>query len=110
MTNASFLFRNYLQKCFFFHSQNQFEDLMARFVEFKQPIGLEERAERLSREISDMENSVDELTGVEAKSCKQALDHTNEISRRLVMVWFFFFAKLIMRIEIVWKFSGKFVP
>lgn len=62
---------------------------MARFVEFKQPIGLEERAERLSREISDMENSVDELTGVQAESCKQALDHTNEIARRLAMVYFF---------------------
>ncbi|KAL3998482.1 EF hand family protein [Acanthocheilonema viteae] len=67
------------------HITNQFEDLMARFVEFKQPIGLEERAERLSREISDMENSVDELTGVQAESCKQALDHTNEIARRLAM-------------------------
>uniref|UniRef100_A0A1I8EJT8 Calponin-homology (CH) domain-containing protein n=1 Tax=Wuchereria bancrofti TaxID=6293 RepID=A0A1I8EJT8_WUCBA len=67
------------------HITNQFEDLMARFAEFKQPIGLEERAERLSREISDMENSVDELTGVQAESCKQALDHTNEITRRLAM-------------------------
>ncbi|EJD75751.1 hypothetical protein LOAG_17162 [Loa loa] len=67
------------------HITNQFEDLMAKFVEFKQPIGLEERAERLSREISDMENSVDELTGVQAESCKQALDHTNEITRRLAM-------------------------
>lgn len=63
---------------------------MARFVEFKQPIGLEERAEKLSREISDMENSVDELTGVQAESCKQALDHTNEIARRLAVVQFFF--------------------
>ncbi|VDO20139.1 unnamed protein product [Brugia timori] len=67
------------------HITNQFEDLMARFAEFKQPIGLEERAERLSREISDMENSVDELTGVQAESCKQALDHTSEITRRLAM-------------------------
>uniref|UniRef100_A0A915Q5I9 RNA helicase n=1 Tax=Setaria digitata TaxID=48799 RepID=A0A915Q5I9_9BILA len=67
------------------HITNQFEDLMARFVEFKQPIGLEERAERLSREISDMENSVDELTGVQAESCKQALDHASEITRRLAM-------------------------
>ncbi|CAG9538020.1 unnamed protein product [Cercopithifilaria johnstoni] len=67
------------------HITNQFEDLLARFVEFKQPVGLEEQAERLSREISDMENSVDELTGVQAESCKQALDHTNEITRRLAM-------------------------
>ncbi|KAM3720398.1 Dystrophin-1 [Dirofilaria immitis] len=67
------------------HITNQFEDLMARFVEFKQPIGLEERAERLSREVSDMENSVDEMTGVQAESCKQALDHTKEITRRLAM-------------------------
>ncbi|VDM97496.1 unnamed protein product [Thelazia callipaeda] len=58
---------------------------MARFVEFKQPISLEERVERLLRDIADMENSVDELTGVQAECCKQALDHTNEINRRLAM-------------------------
>lgn len=59
---------------------------MARFVDFKQPIGMEERAERLLREVFDMENSVDELTGVQAENCKQALDLAKEINRRLAKV------------------------
>lgn len=66
--------------------QSQFEELMKRFVEFKQPIGLEEKAERIARETAEMENSVDELTGLEANACISALDHARQIGRRIAQV------------------------
>ncbi|VDK43703.1 unnamed protein product [Anisakis simplex] len=68
------------------HVARQFDDLMAKFVEFKQPIGLEEKAERIARETAEMENSVDELTGLDANACPSALDHARQISRRLAQV------------------------
>uniref|UniRef100_F1KPP3 Dystrophin-1 n=1 Tax=Ascaris suum TaxID=6253 RepID=F1KPP3_ASCSU len=68
------------------HVASQFEELMKRFVEFKQPIGLEEKAERIARETAEMENSVDELTGLEANACISALDHARQIGRRIAQV------------------------
>lgn len=65
------------------HVTGQFEELMTRFVEFKQPIGLEEKTERVARETAEMENSVDELTGLQADACAAALDHAKEIGRRI---------------------------
>uniref|UniRef100_A0A915ACG1 Dystrophin n=1 Tax=Parascaris univalens TaxID=6257 RepID=A0A915ACG1_PARUN len=65
------------------HVASQFEELTTRFVEFKQPIGLEEKAERIARETAEMENSVDELTGLEANACSSALDHARQIGRRI---------------------------
>lgn len=57
-------------------------------MEFKQPIRLEENAERLCREAADLENNLDDLVDIEADNMMEALDQLMEIERREAKVMF----------------------
>ncbi|MFH4982541.1 hypothetical protein AB6A40_009250 [Gnathostoma spinigerum] len=66
------------------HLIDQRDQLVNSFNEFKQPIRLEEKAERLSREVIEIENTLDELTGLNANECAEALGTAKHLQRRIV--------------------------
>lgn len=54
-----------------------------KFNEFKQPVQFIERMERSCRRLSEMENAIDDLTGIRAENCEYCLIHARQLAKQL---------------------------
>uniref|UniRef100_A0A915DTQ8 Uncharacterized protein n=1 Tax=Ditylenchus dipsaci TaxID=166011 RepID=A0A915DTQ8_9BILA len=65
------------------HAKTQLRDLRVKYNEFKQPVILGERMERLNRSLGDIECSIDDLVGIQAENCEYCLIHAKQLHRQL---------------------------
>uniref|UniRef100_A0A0N5ALC9 Nesprin-1 n=1 Tax=Syphacia muris TaxID=451379 RepID=A0A0N5ALC9_9BILA len=65
------------------HISRLFGMLILKFNTYKQPIGLESKVERITREINNINDSLKELSSLSMDSCSSALDHANQITLQI---------------------------
>ncbi|CAD6184635.1 unnamed protein product [Caenorhabditis auriculariae] len=65
------------------HAQESLNDLSRKFNEFKRPKAFEEKLEKVAMTLSHVENSLDDMTGIEAAECGGALMEARSLMRTL---------------------------
>ncbi|VDM85264.1 unnamed protein product, partial [Strongylus vulgaris] len=70
----------------FAHAKNIFADLSQKFADFKHPKAFEEKLERTIHKLSDIENSLDDMTGIEAIFCADALTEAKSLVKKLIAI------------------------
>ncbi|CAI4222409.1 unnamed protein product [Auanema sp. JU1783] len=65
------------------HSKKMFTSLKEQFGEFKQPKSFSERLDRTLRNLSDVENALDDLTGIDVSTCPDALLEARRLFRQV---------------------------
>ncbi|CAK5089036.1 unnamed protein product [Meloidogyne enterolobii] len=65
------------------HANQQLSLLRPKFAEFKQPIGLFERMDRIQQQLTEIESSMDDLAGIESENCEFCLLHLEQIQNQL---------------------------
>nr|CAD2174781.1 unnamed protein product [Meloidogyne enterolobii] len=65
------------------HANQQLSLLRPKFTEFKQPIGLFERMDRIQQQLTEIESSMDDLAGIESENCEFCLLHLEQIQNQL---------------------------
>lgn len=63
------------------HAKDTLNDLTKKFNEFKRPKGFEEKLEKLISSLSSVENSLDDMTGIEGAECGSALSEARALLR-----------------------------
>ncbi|TKR92162.1 hypothetical protein L596_006870 [Steinernema carpocapsae] len=63
------------------HATNQLNELRVKFEQFKQPVLFDDRLDRVLRELGDLENSIDDLTGIKAENCEYSLLHAMQLQK-----------------------------
>ncbi|KAK0429407.1 hypothetical protein QR680_011365 [Steinernema hermaphroditum] len=63
------------------HATNQLNELRVKFEQFKQPVIFDDRLDRVLRELADLENSIDDLTGIKAENCEYSLLHAKQLQK-----------------------------
>ncbi|EYC37035.1 hypothetical protein Y032_0832g2586 [Ancylostoma ceylanicum] len=70
----------------FTHARNTFMELSQKFADFKHPKGFEEKIERIVHKLEDIENSLDDMTGIEAIFCSEALAEAKSLVKKLIAI------------------------
>ncbi|KIH49137.1 hypothetical protein ANCDUO_20789, partial [Ancylostoma duodenale] len=61
-------------------------ELSQKFADFKHPKGFEEKIERIVHKLGDIENSLDDMTGIEAIFCSEALGEAKSLVKKLIAI------------------------
>ncbi|KAK6730498.1 hypothetical protein RB195_007138 [Necator americanus] len=70
----------------FTHAKNIFMDLSQKFADFKHPKAFEEKIERVAHRLGDLENTLDDMTGIEAIFCSEALAEAKSLVKKLIAI------------------------
>lgn len=65
------------------HAESQLQELKEKFDQFKKPIQFDKTLDNISQTLSEIEFSLDSLTGVKAENCEYGLMHLNQLSNQL---------------------------
>ncbi|KAK6057092.1 hypothetical protein COOONC_05391, partial [Cooperia oncophora] len=68
----------------FAHAMNTFSELSDKFAEFKHPKSFVEKLERTVHKLDDIENALDDMTGIEAIFCAESLDEARCLVKKLI--------------------------
>ncbi|ETN71110.1 hypothetical protein NECAME_14328, partial [Necator americanus] len=70
----------------FTHAKNIFMDLSQKFADFKHPKAFEEKIERVAHRLGDLENTLDDMTGIEAIFCSEAMAEAKSLVKKLIAI------------------------
>ncbi|KAI1731516.1 calponin homology (CH) domain-containing protein [Ditylenchus destructor] len=65
------------------HAKSQLAELRVKYNEFKEPVLLNERMDRVQRQLNEIENALDDLTGIQAEKCEYCLVHSRQLFHQL---------------------------
>lgn len=68
----------------FAHAENAFAELSQKFAEFKHPKAFAEKLERTAHLLGDIENALDDMTGIEAIFCAESLGEARHLVKKLI--------------------------
>ncbi|XGW20200.1 hypothetical protein V3C99_003761 [Haemonchus contortus] len=68
----------------FAHAKNIFSELSQKFADFKHPKSFVEKLDRTVHKLDDVENSLDDMTGIEAIFCSESLDEARLLVKKLI--------------------------
>ncbi|KAI6226090.1 Discontinuous actin hexagon [Aphelenchoides besseyi] len=65
------------------HANQQLAELRTKFEAFKHPIQFSKELERVEREFTQIEDSMDDLTSIRAENCEYCLQHAQQMIKQL---------------------------
>ncbi|WKX90831.1 hypothetical protein Q1695_009578 [Nippostrongylus brasiliensis] len=66
------------------HAKNTFAELSQKFGDFKHPKSFAEKLERTAHVLGDIENALDDMTGIEAIFCGESLSEARLLVKKLI--------------------------
>ncbi|KAK5973081.1 hypothetical protein GCK32_018111, partial [Trichostrongylus colubriformis] len=68
----------------FTHAKNTLSELSQKFADFKHPKSFVEKLERTVHKLDDIENALDDMTGIEAIFCSESLGEARCLVKKLI--------------------------